>query len=194
MAAGPRLVVQADGAKINFEGCDAIAIYATSDADAIAVAKSLYDGDTNAAWDNATVTTMAAAANMVGWRLHVKLQSPAGVNVANITVVGAGADDTIDEIAALAVIALNATAAIAAAAYNSGTQVLTVAQTTDGLGDHSVLAEWFPPAADVQQDVAIPSFVTAKSDQGSAGSAVTVTFGADGVAVPKVYGNFRTVR
>jgi hypothetical protein len=171
---------------------DAITVHANSDADAIAVAQSMYDGDINALWALATVTTMAAAANMVGWRLHVKVTSPLGVDVVDITVVGAGADDTIDEIAALMVIALNATV-IDGAAYNAGTQVLTIAETTDGLGDHQAYVEWFPPAADVQKDVAVPGFVVSQVDGGASGDALTVTFPADAYAVPKVYGSFRQV-
>lgn len=195
MAAGPRLVVQTDGAKINFEGCDAIAVHANSDADAIAVAQSLYDGDTDAAWANAVITTMAAGANMLGWRFHVKVTSALNVTLYDVTVVGAGSDDTIDEIAALMVIALEAAGgASLTPSYNSGTQVLTIATIGDGIGDAKVVAEWFAPSADVKQNVAVPGFVVSKVDGGVAGAVLTATLAADAYSIPKVYGNFRAVR
>lgn len=197
MAAGARLVQHPDQdsapARVLVDKIAAVVCYANSDADAIAVAQAQRSGDVNAAWAAGTVTVIAGAANMIGWRLNVKLTSPLGVDVVDVTVVGAGSDDTVDEIAALAVIALNATAPIAGAAYNSGTQVLKIAETTDGLGDHIAHVSWFPPAADVTQDVAIPGFLASKSDGGSAGSAVTATFAADGYTVPKVFARMRYV-
>ena len=123
-------------------------------------------------WANATATALAAGADLQGWRLRVAIIGAA----VDVTVTGAAAA-TVDSIGALAVTALNATAAIAGAAYNSSTNVLTIAETTDALGNKSVLAELYPPTGGSfgNPTVAIPSFVSTVVHNGSSGAALKCT-------------------
>lgn len=195
MAAAKLVQIDPTAAASLKEGMDAIVLHANNDADAKAVAKAIHDSGSDGLWDVATVTDIVAADNWLGWRLRVRVQDTDGTEVCDITVTGAGSDDSIDEIAALMVTALNATSAISNASYNSGSQVLTIAAGgSDALGDHSTLVEWYPPAADVRQDVAIPGLVTAKVHNGVASDNLTATFAADGYAIPKVYATLRAVR
>lgn len=172
-------------------GADTVVVFAENAADAKAIAKSRFDGDGSASWDAATVTEVAAAADLEGWRLRVQivdLETPL-----DITVTGA-ASATVDSIAALMVTALNATAPIAGAAYNSTTQELKVAETTDGIGDKNIIVEFLPPLSTTLWPgaVSIPGFVGAIVDGGSAADAITVTLGADARAKPAYYGQFKT--
>jgi hypothetical protein len=107
---------------------------------------------------------------------------------ADVTVVGA-ANATVDTLAAAAVTALNSSGNIAGAAYNAGTNVLTVAAGSDALGDNIVVAAFIPSGAG--EFVSIPGFVVSKVDNGVSSAALTVTLAADGYTVPKVVGKFR---
>lgn len=172
------------------EGANACIVVAENSADALAIAKSKYDGDSDSAWANATVTSLDAAADLEGFRLRVKvLDSTPQIDV---TVTGA-ASGTVDSIAALAVTALNALDAIANAAYNSTTQVLTIAGAADGLGDKTVEVEFLPPITGNPGATSIPGFVGAIVDNGASGDALSVTLGADARVKPKHYGSFKTV-
>ncbi len=99
---------------------------------------------------------------------------------------GVGVADKVSALALKMVVALNADAAIAGAAWNDSTHVLTVAQTTDSLGDHRVFTYFIPPGADRSEAIGVPGFVVSKVDNGSAGDAVTVTSVADTYSTPKV--------
>lgn len=68
------------------DGVSAMAINAESAADARALAKAQFSDDVDATWDNADVTTPAAAADMTGWKFRVRIISPLGVQVADETV------------------------------------------------------------------------------------------------------------
>lgn len=161
-------------------------VVAESTADAKALLQALHADEVTGGWANATFTEMAAAADMAGWNLRVQvLKVSDGSVTADVTVTGAAAA-TVDTIAALMVIALNATTPIANAAYNSGTNVLTVAGTADNLGDHRVYAFMAPPGS----SVSVPGFVGAITDEGSAGAALTVALAADAYTVPKVTAKF----
>lgn len=171
---------------------DAMVVVAETSADAIAISKSKTSGDVNGLWDGATVTEMVVAADLEAWTLHVLISTAAGAVVADCSVTGA-ASATIDSIAALMVIALNATTPIAGSAYNAGTQVLTVAQTTDNLGDHVVAVQFKPPAATHDNPIAIPGLVVSKVDAGLSTAALTVTFAGDSYTRPKVVGQVKQV-
>lgn len=194
MAAGARLVlfpsVDAAPARNIVNNTDAIAVYAGSDADAIAVAKAQRMGDNNAGWGAASVTAIAAPADMTAWRMHVRVTDTLGVTNTDVRVTGA-ASATIDSIAALMVTALNAAGPMANASYNSSTNVLTISSAGDALGDHKTIVEFFSPAANVQRDVAVPGFVLSKVDGGVSGAALTATLAADAYALPVVLGSFR---
>lgn len=73
-------------------GVSAMAIVAGSSADAIAMAKSYHDGSYNATWAAASVTPVAAAADMTGWAMRLKIVSPLGVDVFDETIEAGDAD------------------------------------------------------------------------------------------------------
>lgn len=182
------LTLPAAGGQTLIGGGNAAVVFAENAADAKAMAASQFDGDSNALWGAATATEIAAAADFEGWRLRVAILGQE--NPIDITVEGA-ASATVDSIAALMVTALNATTEIAGAAYNSSTQVLKVAETTDGLGDQQILVEFLPPDT-LPGAQPIPGFVSTIVDGGASGDALTVTLGADARGKPKFFGAFKT--
>jgi hypothetical protein len=145
------------------------------------------------AWDSATATALAdvacnATGALLAWTFNIVVSDTAGAEVANVTVTGAGSDDTIDEIAALLVTALNATASIAGAAYNSTSQVLTIAETTDGIGDHTVVLTFRPPSTNLGYlNCHVPGLIAAgPTHEGASGAALAMTFAADAYVRPTV--------
>jgi hypothetical protein len=185
MAAAYLVKVPDTGGQTLKNGANALIVYADSATDAKAVAKARFGGDSDALWAAATVTAIAAGADLEGWRLHIVVYD--GTDTVDVTVTGAAAA-TVDTIGALAVTALNATTPIAGAAYNSGTNVLTIAETTDGLGDKAVLAEFLPPAnSSWTGSAAIPSFVTTVVDEGASGAALSCVLVQS--TIPAVYGS-----
>jgi hypothetical protein len=171
---------------------DAMIVSAASSDDAKAIAKSRFDGDANALWGAATVTQLAdVAANAPGlanWRLRIRILD--SDPVVSIEVIGTGTNDTVDEIAALAVTALNATSIIANAAYNATTQTLTIAGVDDALGDKTVEVEFLPPATQAGAQP-IPGMVGTITDGGAEADPLTVVLPADTYVVPTVLGTFR---
>lgn len=161
-------------------------VVAETAADAKAMLKSLYGGDSDAAWDNATFTTMAAATDLTGWTLHLKIIASDETVPVDVSVTGV-ANDTVDTLAAAAVTALNATAPIANASYNGSTNVLSVAGAADGLGDHRLIAEMYAPG---QVQVPVPGFIGSIVQSGASGAALTVALAADSYTVPKVTAQF----
>lgn len=176
-----------EGGKSLRDGVNSVVVYAEDTSQAKEAAAALFNGD--AAWSSATVTAIAAG-DYTGWTVRVRLSDPdkavtaSDYTMVDVSVTGDATNNTIDEVAALLVTALNATSAIAGAAYNATTQVLTVAETTDGLGDHVLRVDFTHPS--FEQPIA--SLVGTIVDEGSAGAAVTVTLKADAVVPPKLYG------
>jgi hypothetical protein len=154
--------------------------------DAKAILKSLYGDVVDAGWDNATYTEMAAAADLEAWTARAIVTKANGDVAADVTVTGAAAA-TVDTIAALLVTALNATSAISNASYNSSTNVLTVAGTSDGIGDGHFYLAFSPPGS----SVAIPGFVGSHTEGGSAGAALSAPLAADTYTVPSVTMQFK---
>lgn len=166
----------------------AAVIYADNATDAKELLEALYADDADALWANSTVTAMAAATNMLGWGMRVKVTDPdTDIVIVDCSVTNTGSNDSIDELGALMVIALNLTAPIAGAAYSSN--VLTVAETTDDLGDHVVTAEIY---STYSTNVPIPGFVGVITDEGAHGDALTVAVAADAYTIPSVGGAFST--
>jgi hypothetical protein len=178
----PAYIVEApaESGQTLMNGNDVLVVFAADAAGAKAVAKALYDGDSDSMWDGATVTAIAAAADLEGWTLRLRLYDVGAREPAvDVSVVGA-ASDTFDLVAADAVTALNALPSIANAAYNSTTNVLTVAGSADGLGDHTLVAEWIPPWG----VSAFTPFLGTIVDGGVAAADVTLALPADATAVP----------
>lgn len=130
-------------------------------------------------------TAIAAASNWAGWTARVQVSHPTtGAKVVDVSVV---AVDTLDNLGAALVTALNATAPIANAAYNSSTQELTVAGTGDVLGDHYLYVDLIPPG----KTKAVNNSLSTKTHHGSGSAALKQVFAADAYAVPKVTATLR---
>lgn len=173
-------------AKTRYRGGDAMVVSAADATDAKAIVNAMFQGDSS--WSDATVTaiadvTQATANGLVGWVFTVTI---ATATPKMFTVTGDATTDTIDEVAAALVVLLNADDDIAGAAYNAGTQVLTIAETTDGLGDKAVTVTATPPVASYPGAIPVPGMIGTIVDEGAAGAALTVTFKADTYVVPRV--------
>lgn len=185
----PAFLVEADrnAAVTRIEGVDTFVVFATDAAQAKSICESRFSGDANAIFAGATATEITAAADFNGWTLRVTLSHPTTLaTVADVTVTGDATNNTIDEIAALAVTALNALDDIANASYDGTGNVLTVAGAADSLGDHICTAELKPPAASYAEPRAVAGLIGTITDEGSAGSAVTVALPADAAVVPRI--------
>jgi len=165
---------------------DMVMVFAADAGDARAMAKSLHSGDTNASWDDATVTQQAAAADYEGWRLRCRAAPPGGgPNAFDVTYTGA-ASDTMDLMGAGAEALLDA--AGQTATYTGATQVLECADIADGIGDHFLLVELLPPLATSKDPVAIPGGVVSKVDEGIAAAILSATLAVDAYVLPLVGG------
>jgi hypothetical protein len=165
-------------------GADVMVVFATSSTAAKEIAAAKYDSD-GACWAGATVTEIVADTDFEGWTFVVTICSGCGTGndeSATFTYVGTAANNTIDEIAAQLVILLNAHADIAGAAYNTTTQVLTIAETTDGLGDQTVEVTITPPNGKSE----IASLVSTLVHEGASSDALKVTLPADAAVIPIV--------
>jgi len=163
-------------------------VFAADAADARAMASSKYGQDGDPQWVNSTVTQVAADADLENWRMRCQVAAPAGeANVADVTVVGLASAD-MDDLGALLQTALNATASIAGALYTSATQVLIVAVGSGGddLGDHTVVLELLPPAAEHTGAVAVPGGVVSITHEGVSTADLTATLAADAYVVPNL--------
>ena len=159
-------------------GADAMVVWAASEAQAKERASAQYDGD-GGAWTAATATDLTVSDDWEGWTFTISINTTVAKT---FTYVGTSANDTVDEIAAQLVILLNADADIAGAAYNTTTQVLTVAETTDGLGNHTLTVDITPPSG----KSACASLRGTLVHEGAAGDALKVTLSADALVPPKV--------
>jgi hypothetical protein len=157
----PAFIVQIvrTGGQSFIEGRDCVLVNAASEADARAAAKNviLGSGYSSEAWDAATVTEIAAAADLEGFRLRVAILE------ADIDVIVTGAAAaTIDDLGTAAAAALNALPEIAGATYNTGTNVLTVCDAADDLSAFALTVELLPPISALYSTPTTPiaSFVT----------------------------------
>jgi len=109
------------------DGIDTVVVFANDSTDAKAMAKAAMGADANCLWDLATVTTIAAAADFIGFRFVIKETYPNGsVGVTcDVTATGTG-QDTIDEIGTALATALGG-----GAGYTTSTQVLLLAASAE---------------------------------------------------------------
>jgi len=156
------------------EGKDTFIVVAHTAAEALKVAKASVALPSDAAWAAATATAMADAADLEGWRAKITIVDDEGAAVETVTVTGAESA-TADTIGALLVTALNATDSIAGAAYDTGTNVLTIAETSDGIGDSTVTCEFLPPTTWSDPTINFSEFFTTLVHEGAAGAALSVT-------------------
>lgn len=179
----PAYLLQLPKTGMHFDGVEALVVHAADEADAKAVANSHFGVDNKALWDTATATAISAAVTtLTGVVYRVQLIDPADQSVVadvSVDVTGLGTK-TFDGVAAALVTALNAVDGIAGAAYNATTNVLTIAETTDGLGDHQAIV------TATKNGVAIPGYVGTITHKGAANAAVTVALPADNYAIAQV--------
>lgn len=175
-------------AKTNKDAGNAMIVSAGSTTDAKAIAAAKYDGDS--AWSDATATLLSevaanAASALTDWTFEIIIFT---ATPKKFTLTCAGASqDTLDEVGAALATLINLDADIAGAAYNATTQVLTIAETTDGLGDMAVTVKVYPPTATYPGAEPITGFVSSITDEGAAGDALSCTFAADTFVVPRVF-------
>lgn len=162
-------------------GADAMVVFAADTTTALQACGANSPGDGTAWTVDGTATPIVAATNWVGWTFAVTVHDMGSGVPATFTKVGDATDDTIDEIGAALVTLINASA-IDGAAYNSTTQVLTVAAIADNLGASMLSMKITPPGA----DSSIAALVGTIVHQGIAGAALTVVLPADAAVIPSV--------
>jgi hypothetical protein len=173
----------------------ALVVSAEDATDAMEICKAWFDGDADAAWDNATATAMAdvaanAANALVGWRFQCVVTSPAGAIVADAEVTGDATDDTLDEVLTALSTALDGEGLTST--YTGASQSLEVAAAGDTVGDHTVTMRIRPPATnDGADNVHWAGAVSSITHEGAAGAALTVVFAADTVVVPQIFQGYR---
>lgn len=172
-------------------GADSHVVFAADAAGAREAVAARYGGDVNSAWNDsnlAEVTELVADADLEDWTFKITLYDTTNRLPAEEVSVTGGAADALDDIGAALVTALNALDDIAGAAYDTATNVLTVAETTDGIGDWTFVAEAIPPWG----ETSIDSLFSSQTDGGASGDALTLTFVADGPTLPFHYAALRT--
>ena len=172
----------------------ALVVQAEAAADAKALASAYFDGDSG--WSGATsvaltAETLDASASMLGWTFKVSITGGAAQTADPIEIshVGTGTDD-LDACMADLVIALNAHAEIANAAYVAPD--LTVAAIADGMGDATVRFFVYPPSSECAAvDTNLASLFTGAggiTHEGIAAAALAIELVADTESKPKVFG------
>ena len=130
----------------------------------------------------ATVTAITEGTDLAGWRCKISIYDTVAALVESVTVTAVTVGD-FDSIGALLVTALNLTTSIAGAAY--ATPALTIAETTDGIGDHTVVIEFLPPITGWDdKTISLPSFWDTLVHEGAGGAALSVSL--NDVVLPAV--------
>lgn len=167
------------------QGADAMVIFAASATAAKQAAAAKFEGDGLAWLNDSTATEIVAGTDWQGWTFRVAILGGFGTGgdePRTVAVVGDATDNTVDEIAAALVTALNALDGIANAAYNATTNTLTVAAAADAMGDQKLEVSIIPPGG----SASIASLVGAITDGGVAAADLTVVLPADNAVVPNV--------
>ena len=167
------------------EGANAMVVFAEDATHAKEICSSRNPGD-GAAWTtDGTATEVVQDADWVGWTFEVSVLGGlggGGNEAGSAIAVGTVGDNTIDEIAALLVIACNALTGIANSSYDAATNILTIASIADGLGDQTVQVKITPPGGDSE----VPALVGTIVDEGIAGAVLTLVLPADTAVIPIV--------
>lgn len=184
----PAYLVTLDRTKCGYtlpDGANAMVVFAADATTAKQAAAAKYDGDGSAWITNGTATEIVAGTDWTGWTFRVDILGgfgTGGTDPAAVSFVGTATDNTIDEIAAQLVTALNALDGIANASYAAATNILTVAGAADALGDQKVEVSITPPGGKSP----IAALVVAIDDQNNAADPLLVTLPADAAVVPFV--------
>lgn len=75
------------------DGVEGMVVMAETSADAIAMCKSLFEQDSNIAWNSATATQIVADTNLHGWTLDIVINTVAGALLGHVAVTGDGSVD-----------------------------------------------------------------------------------------------------
>lgn len=167
------------------QGADAMVIFAASATAAKQAAAAKFEGDGLAWLNDSTATEIVAGTDWQGWTFRVAILGGFGTGgdePRTVAVVGDATDNTVDEIAAALVTALNALDGIANASYNASTNTLTVAAAADALGNQKLEVSIIPPAG----ASSIASLVGTITDGGVAAADLTVVLPADNAVIPNV--------
>ena len=167
------------------QGADAMVIFAASATAAKQAAAAKFEGDGLAWLNDSTATEIVAGTDWQGWTFRVAILGGFGTGgdePRTVAVVGDETDNTVDEIAAALVTALNGLDGIDNASYNATTNTLTVAAAADALGDQKLEVSIIPPGG----SDSIASLVGAITDGGVAAADLTVALPADNAVIPNV--------
>lgn len=159
-------------------GANACIVEAASTTIAKQMAAAIMQGEGNAWITNGTATEITVAADWNGWTVDIVISGGVG----HVSFVGTATDNTMDEIAAQLVTQLNALALIAGAAYNASTNTLTVAETTDALGDKTIYVSIIPPGG----SSSVAGLVGAITHGGASSAALSVILPLDNAVIPSV--------
>lgn len=190
-------VVQAAGAVgPRVFGADTAIVFAADAASARMQAALIsgFDAKGLGLWAGATVTEIAVGANMDGWTARLTFTDPVTpFTVITGTYVGTGGQ-TIDQFGTALATAIEAfsgaNGVIEGAAYTTGTNVMTAAETTDGIGDWNLEVLMFPPGVDITDPAnADTTMVVSVTDGGAAGDALAFTLAN---TIPATYGLFKS--
>jgi hypothetical protein len=163
-------------------GCDTQIVFAADAAAAKEIAAAKYESD-GEVWSAATVTQIEADADFEGWTFTVDICGGLGIlgdEGASFTYTGTATNNTIDEIAAQLVLLINAHDEIAGSSYDAATNILTVADTTDALGDQTITVSAVPPG----YASSVPSVFGTITYGGAAADALTVELPGDSDVIP----------
>jgi len=166
-------------------GQNAKIVIANSETEAKQIAEAQEDGEGIGLWTDSTTTAteLTTAADWEGWTFKIDILGGCGTGnnePLSVSYTGTSTNDTIDEIGAALVTALNATSDISAASYTSNT--LTIAGSADALGDQQVEVTITPPSG----YSGVAALVGTITDGGSSSDALTVVLPADALVPPKV--------
>ena len=159
--------------------------FAASATAAKQAAAAKFEGDGLAWLNDSTATEIVAGTDWQGWTFRVAILGGFGTGgdePRTVAVVGDATDNTVDEIAAALVTALNGLDGIANAAYNATSNILTVAAAADALGNQKLEVSIIPPGG----SASIASLVGAITDGGVAAADLAVVLPADNAVIPNV--------
>lgn len=191
--AGAYLVTLALKGGMNLKGGnDSVIVWAEDATQAKSLASAAMSNDVPAAaWTAATATALVVGTELEGWTFTVNLVDPVTpfteLSVSHTATNG----QVIDDVGTALATALNATV-IDGAAYNTSTNVLTIVETTDSMGDWVIEAYATPPSTATSTSLIgfgdtgarVTGFFGAITAAGAAGIARTSTLVA---ALPALY-------
>jgi len=181
-----------------YEGCDSVVVWAEDATQAKSLAAAAMQQDVPAAaWSAATATALVVNTELEGWTFTITLDDPVTPFTSlSVSVTGTNGQ-VIDDIGTALATALNATV-INGAVYNTSTNVLTIVETTDGMGDWIINVYAYPPGSAYGTGIAfgdtgasVSGIFGAVTAAGASGIARTSTLVA---ALPALYARCKVLR